>query len=748
MKKRIEQLALVFLYLIAIAFSIKSLREPDLWWQIRTGEWILQNHQIPKQDIFSFTFNGTPWINIKWGSEVLFAAVANVTGPESVFVLQALVSCLLVFFMLRTCAATIRIESMVAVFISVIAMEYRIIGRPEMFSHLFTAVFLFLLLRNRQTVTGKIFWLTPLQIVWANFHEAFGIGIVLTAAFTAGAWLEYYLWKKKIFSVKRELPKKLTLLLLLQTAAVVINPQGIQLLARPLQILGQVYQNKYTTELFNILQPEYWQWNTYWLVGILTIGLLGTAWHFVKQKTKANRFWLFLEHFGPGYLLTLIAFTYLATTAYRNIAFLAIVFLPVLSFSLYRLWAANFFFKKMEHPIAITLCLMFLSMYALIVSNKYYALTKSRDRFGLEVLSSFNPVGAAKYIEQNRLAGNCFSDYLTSSYLLWELQPHFKTFIDLRDLDVFPPDFFSRFATAVTFPDEFQQLDSAYRFSHVVLYRPQFAGLHQFLFNQSRFKLAYADAVACVYIPKQTNTDSSQINFSALKPVPVSAFSSAFNKILNPFYSPYHYSKLDNNLPAAAYFLSVGNLPQAENIARQSTGSTVENYKANEILGEIYYQRALASATPADKETWLNNAEHRYRQSLNENDDFSAGYLGLGAVYFQRQNMVKALEQFELAIAADKNNLNAYNFAAECCKFFINQNSHTEVYLPKAIKFYLQSNRLNPDNPGILLQLGLLYFRNGNCDQTKKYLQRVKGYSGLSEAENKAAQDCLRKCGN
>lgn len=747
MTKRIEQLALCLLYLVAIAISIKSLREPDLWWQIRTGEWILQNHQIPKQDIFSFTFYATPWINIKWGSEVLFAFISNLAGPESVFLLQALVSCLLVFFMLQTSAAVINKTSVAAVFLSIIAIEYRVIGRPEMFSHLFTSVFLLALLKHCQTGSGKIFWLIPLQIVWANFHEAFGIGIVLTSLFTAGAWAEHYLWKKKYLSVKHELPQKISLLLLLQTMAVAINPHGIQLISRPFNILGQVYQNKFTTELFNIRQPEYWQWNSYWMVSLLTIGLLGTIWHFAKQKKNTKPLWLCLENFGCGYALTLVAFTYLATTAYRNVAFLAIVFVPVLGFSLHHLWASVSWFKNFKQQATIILCVWLSCAYILIVSNKYYELSKSRDRFGLEVLSSYNPVGAANFINRNNLKGKCFSDYLTSAYLLWKLQPDFKTFIDLRDLDVFPPYFFSRFAAAVTFPEEWARLDSAYRFDYIVLYRPQFAGLHHFLFNQSRFKLAYADAVACVYVPKHSTSDTSSINFSTLQPVAVSSFASVLNKMLNPFYSSFNYNTMSTTIPASSYFLSVGNLSVAEKLARQSAGRGNESYKASEILGEIYYQRALTSSNANDKEEWLSKAESSYRYSLNENENFSSAYLGLGAVFYQRQNMIKALEQFELAIAADNNNLNAYNFAAECCKFFINQNSNPEIYLPKAIKFYLHSNRLNSDNPNILLNLGLLYFRSGDCNHAKKYLQRVVGYAGLNESENKTAQDCLRKCG-
>ena len=107
-----------------------------------------------------------------------------------------------------------------------------------------------------------------------------------------------------------------------------------------------------------------------------------------------------------------------------------------------------------------------------------------------------------------------------------------------------------------------------------------------------------------------------------------------------------------------------------------------------------------------------------------------------------------ALENFEHAIALDKNNLNAYNFAAECCKYFVNQNSNAPEYLQKAISFYHKADRLNPDNPAITLNLGFLYFRNNDCDNTKKYLSKVSDFPGLTEEQRKSAKDCLLKCGH
>lgn len=753
MKKFLDKLPLALCYLIAIAFSIKSLREPDLWWQIRTGEWILEHFQIPKQDVFSFTYEGAKWINVKWGFEVLAALITKISGPECVFTLQIITSCLIIYFLSRLSSLfrisdfSSPVSASLSIAFTLVAIEYRIIGRPEMLSHLLTVVFLFFLLRNRKEESNKIFWLIPLQIIWANFHEAFGIGIVLTGIFFTGNWIEYFLSKKEVLSSQNQLPKKISILLLVQIASVIINPHGVTLLTQPLNILGQVYENKYTTELFDFTRPEYWLWNVYWVIGALVIGTLGCWIHFRDIKTKTSRYKLFVEQFGVGYLLAIVAFFYLAATAYRNIIFLVLVFFPMFVFGVDSLVSKFQLFKRFNQQIIIALSVLLLAFYALVVSNKYYELTNSRDRFGLEVLSTFNPTGAAEFVKKNNLKGKCFSDYLTSSYLLWKLQPGFKTFIDLRDLDVFPADFFSTFAEAVTFPESFVKLDSLHHFSYVVLYRPQFSSLHNYLFNESDFKLAFVDAVGAVYVRKSSPSDSPSIQFAPVQAVKISQLAFFINKIANPFYSSFDYSTTDNDLQAAAYALNVGRIDEAETFAQKSSTNNIENYKGKEMLGEVYYNKALQAQDPQVKNPLLIYAGSYYQQTINEKEDFAQAHLGLGAVYFQQQNYMAALESFENCIRYDKNNLNAYNFAAECCKYFINLNNVESMeYLKRAIAFYRKADKLNPDNPSITLNLGFLYFRNNDCENATKHLSKVSDFQGFTEEQRKSAKECLSKC--
>ncbi|MEN8957164.1 MAG: hypothetical protein ABF258_04000, partial [Flavobacteriales bacterium] len=98
--RHLPKIAWSSVILVAIVSCIKYIYEPDIWWQIATGNWILENGQVPTQDVFSHTYAGEPWINVKWGAEILMALVDKTLGVELLPLLQ--IGCLLgILFFIR-----------------------------------------------------------------------------------------------------------------------------------------------------------------------------------------------------------------------------------------------------------------------------------------------------------------------------------------------------------------------------------------------------------------------------------------------------------------------------------------------------------------------------------------------------------------------------------------------------------------------------------------------------------------------
>ncbi len=542
MKNLTEKLAQYFPYLIAIAFSIKATREPDIWWQIRTGEWILENGQVPTKDVFSNSVVGTEWINIKWGFEVLAAWITKSCGPECVFLLQILATVGIVFFLkkifnlfdLKNVAA-----NALALFITLALIEYRVIGRPEMTTHFLFVVFLYILFHHFKKPESKLIWvLIPLQIFWTNMHEAYGMGIVLIGIFFTAAWLDY-------MKQKHAKPTTISAVLGLAVLGILVNPRGIIMLLRPLNIFSQVNQNKFTTELANFLDPDFWQKEAY--IFILCTALVG--WFYWRKRSMLKQFLSSYKLQLVG-LLLITAFIFLSLTAARNIIFFFLLMAPVLAMM------ATYFLPAKIRSTRMVL-LVGILLYVGVVSNGYYNLTRSKNEYGLFVHPLYNPIGAADFIRTHQLVKEkCFSSYMVSSFLLWDLQPDFKTYIDLRDLDVFSPAFFTEYFINAQVPEKFYELDKKEQYEYVVLYRNFSPQLHHYLYTDTVYGCVYADPICAIY--QKTDTLAQGDHFRQPASRQTSTLATAINTVFNPFFEPKDYEALDVGLQAASYYQMVG----------------------------------------------------------------------------------------------------------------------------------------------------------------------------------------------
>src|SRR5579871_1263141 len=101
MQRRLKYIPYILCYLIAFVLAMKQLREPDIWWQLLSGRWMLQHGQITRTDVFSYTMAGHTWINVKWLYEIEIAFLEKLFGAEGVLLMQGIVNIAIVFFLLK-----------------------------------------------------------------------------------------------------------------------------------------------------------------------------------------------------------------------------------------------------------------------------------------------------------------------------------------------------------------------------------------------------------------------------------------------------------------------------------------------------------------------------------------------------------------------------------------------------------------------------------------------------------------------
>lgn len=764
-----------------ILLSFKHLSEPDLWWIFRTGEWIWQNGHPPFQDTFSYTMHGNEWINVKWGFELLAYGIQQMAGPEFIYCLQAIVVAAFLgiiygvygiwnkeYLGIRTVVPLAGL--IVAIYLGLMAIEFRINGRPEMISHLFVVLYAFILINYYSNPSRQIFWLIPLQIVWTNFHEAYGTGIVMLGAFSAGCWAEYWLYMRNIPDLKLNFrPWYLTLTTGLAILAMAVNPRGFELILHPLNIYNQLGANQFTTELFPCTHPNYWQFQGKLNLFFAFLAFGGLFFQFRTSNLNPQKWYLFpIRNVGIGYLLFLGMFFYLSLTAYRNIPFFILISLPWVGIVLDKLFAGirNKLPLVNKRPALLTrsgyvlLILGGLGAYAAVASNQYYEQFQRDETFGLQVDATKNPADAADFIKEHEIEGRCLSDYLTSSYLMWDLRPGFKTFIDLRDLDVYPVDFFNRFAQMMRYPKVFKQADSLYQFDYVTLYRSEFQNLHKFLFQTGDYKAVYADPVAVVYL-KNDSTNKELIRehgfikgkhdiFRVNNVIEPSNASRVLTKMFWPFYEVKDYHSVNFDAIASQFYQSIGAMDMAYNRAKKALKNQASQANGHVAMGNLMLTYSEKAKDQESVEKYYRRAYRQFQKAyeLDPNNVFALTSLGL--LEIQYGNYEKAETYLSRSVKVDALNVDGYRYLArvyqsKAQKYPQNQQSHLET----RIDYLQKAKKVGEDDPMLNLELGVAYCKLDRCQNAAPLLRefRKKGkVRKLGKGNLQAFEKCADKC--
>ena len=157
--------AFLVLFLILCAMLVVSLNrhvDPDLFWHLRGGMDIVKAGKVVLPDSWTYLFEGQPWVNHQWGSEVLFYAFYQAGGYAGLLLLKGLLVCAMLLFVLgalRSHAPVVRYMS-AAMFL--LATGHYLIFRTHLLSLVCLAALLFLL--ERLSARARLGWLVaPLR---------------------------------------------------------------------------------------------------------------------------------------------------------------------------------------------------------------------------------------------------------------------------------------------------------------------------------------------------------------------------------------------------------------------------------------------------------------------------------------------------------------------------------------------------------------------------------------------------------
>ncbi len=177
-------LAWVALYALPGAVALLPILDYDVWWHLRTGQWITDHGALPSTDPFSQygLASGKPLVAYSWLFEVLAYGLYRALGPTGIFLGRAVLALLIVLALHRLVA---RREPRFLIAASllglgVLAMLPLLTDRPWLFTILFATLTLDVILDLREGRPARRAWLLPLLFaLWANLHIQFVHGLFL-----------------------------------------------------------------------------------------------------------------------------------------------------------------------------------------------------------------------------------------------------------------------------------------------------------------------------------------------------------------------------------------------------------------------------------------------------------------------------------------------------------------------------------------------------------------------------------------
>src|SRR4029077_20878607 len=132
---------LLFVLPIQQLHTLSALADPDIWWHMRVGQWILEHHSFPHQGLFSSVGATHTWVAYSWGFEVIVAVLNTLLGLKGIIVfalISQVTTVLVLFLLLRTLSGSFWWAWLLSA-LAVWAMDLNRVNvaRPVVFSILF-----------------------------------------------------------------------------------------------------------------------------------------------------------------------------------------------------------------------------------------------------------------------------------------------------------------------------------------------------------------------------------------------------------------------------------------------------------------------------------------------------------------------------------------------------------------------------------------------------------------------------------
>ena len=597
------------LVVFVLILSFCNIRSLDLWWHLKTGQWIWQEHSIPHADPFSHSAAGQPWISHEW----LFGSLSYLayTGGGVPGLVSAKALLIAVLFVLAALTARARGASPGMTFLVLAACyaisRFRFTERPELFSTPFAVAFLLAhqLSRRRKWL---LMALPGLQFLWVNIHG----GTALLGWALAGTLLLDRTWE-----LQREGVSANSLLRhpglrshLISSAGILVlsfaSPHGAKALFYGLLRSESPLDNKEFQSLMEIVRSGV-DLSVVLFVGFATLLIV---FGFTRPQTFKFYEWVLL----PLLLLLTVVF-------FRFRPLFVFLLAPSLAFQLSGCpWLA-----RVRWWMPSLAAVLLLARVTVLERDAYFY------RFGAAIHNGVFPVEATDFVKKAGISGKMFNTYGIGGYLIWELWPKWKVFIDGREDVYLRAGVLQDYLAGFIDRQHWQALVGKYGIDFALVRYPESPArrpdqsLETLAFERQEWALVYFDDIVVIYVRRNGKNDSviQRHEIRTVQPLQVSSY-------LDPI--------VKNQQQLRAF------LDEMSANLREHPAS----FRGHFTLGMLAVKRGPA---------FLGDALSEFQKAVELNPDFAPALVNLGSIYLHLGRRAEAESALKKALALEENPL-------------------------------------------------------------------------------------------
>ena len=511
-----RRLLIAILFLAIFTMAVRVPTDTDTWWHLRSGEYILRTHMIPRHDVFSHTVAGKPWIDHGWLAQIAIYLLYMAFGYAGLgLALAAVVTLAFVFVFLQS-EENLYLRAFITV-LAAITSAVVWIARPQIVSFLLTAAFSYILYLYKRKGRNYLFLIPLLTVLWVNVHGAFITAFILLGCYVMGEVLNNLLGHKDDRVLSYGKIASLIKVSIIALVVLVINPNTYHMYLYPFKTVGIGALRDYIQEWAS---PDFHQLHLHpfiWMV-LLILAAAGLS------RRRIDFTDLVLTSF----------FCYMSLWAGRNIALFALVTAPVLmrygAEALRTLWEAIRAYNLKQDTLdelgrtqlassfwLTALNWLILVLVLLLCAIKVYQ--PLRLEVNLVAQEEYLPVEAVRFIRANNLPGPMFNSYNWGGYLIWHLYPDYPVFIDGRT-DLYNDEFIREYVKVTLARPGWRKVLDQYGVDFILIESDSI--LAAFLAEGDEWQSVHVDTVATIFLRNTPENLCSDIWHYSRSPVQTS----------------------------------------------------------------------------------------------------------------------------------------------------------------------------------------------------------------------------------